>query len=228
MKNIVPIAKSGEGKSPSQIVKTANSLKARILSNKEFDKRLVLTDTWKNEMDVYPALNTFLAYEKTGKKLGSCIEYTEPISGTRYVFDVPENAKGEKNIALAINHGFDNGTPIFSLEEEGKNTVYVDVKDMSKIKILENFPSEKDAEFALFVPDDEFGIPLGNAIHGFSNSEYKNLRALARTDVYANFVIREYGDPTDFDGYLNMRIIIEATPSVLEKGLTAGALAETA
>ena len=46
---------NSKGLTQKEAISTANRMGSRILANKEFDGRLVLSDTWKSEKEVYPA-----------------------------------------------------------------------------------------------------------------------------------------------------------------------------
>jgi len=135
MSNVIKLAKHSikDGLTARQLVHFANQKRLRLLSNKEFDKRLVGADTWRREQEVYPArTGTLVVYEQKDKKLSTTItmdclkEYLMGLERKqKYIFDVPKEAQNQKNICLAINHGFDEkGNPIFELKKEG-NIVFV-------------------------------------------------------------------------------------------------------
>ena len=59
---------NSNGLTQKEAIATANRMGARILSNKEFDQRLVLSDTYKSEKEVYPAwTGTSVAFKGEGK-----------------------------------------------------------------------------------------------------------------------------------------------------------------
>ena len=104
--NIVKIAQydNNKGLTAKQAVDTANQKKIILLTNKDFDKRL-MDGTYKSEKEVYPAwTGTQVAYTKKNEKVDKFIEYTDSETKIRYVFEAGD-AKGEKNVILAINHG---------------------------------------------------------------------------------------------------------------------------
>ncbi|MFH1306960.1 MAG: hypothetical protein ABIH83_04900 [Candidatus Micrarchaeota archaeon] len=197
MSKIIRLSNYGiKGLTVLDAVRLANKKKVRILNNKEFDNRLVLTDEWEKEKKIYPAwTGTFIAYEKKDKKLNSTIERTVLKSNQKYIFEVPPDAQNQKNIILAIDHGFDEkGNPIFELKDDGKNILVV-VNDLSKIKIIENFPTT----LGPYSHESQFGIPVGNSIHqnkkqhNYNSCSNDNLRHLTRSNgAQVGFIARSY------------------------------------
>jgi len=172
--NVTKIAQydGNKGLTQRQAVETANQRKLNLLTNKQFDERLVLTDTWKKEKEVYPAWSgTLGAYESPRKKLANIIQYTDPETKVTYTFEVPQKMQGAKDIALAVNHMVDaQGRPLITYENKGENDVIVKIADQSKIKVVEDFP-RSDGWYAT---DPEFGIPTGSKISS-SNSDARYL-----------------------------------------------------
>jgi hypothetical protein len=132
-----------------------------IMSNKQFEKKFVLSDSRDSYQKAYPdaiKTGTYIAYAEGGKAPGSAIRYTDKQSGITYTFDVPVEYWHEKNVILVVEHGFlQNGEPIYSLQNDGKKSMLVVVSDQGKIDCLQNFP----AKYGWFFPDDKHGIPLG-------------------------------------------------------------------
>ncbi len=94
---------------------------------------------------------TMVGYDLPDKRLGTSIEYTDPNTNIRYVFPVPKDHVGEKNIALVAEH------PDFTLETDGMSRI-VQAKDTC---IVTEFPVDKD----MHVLDPRFSIPRGQRIH---------------------------------------------------------------
>ena len=131
---------NSKGLTQKEAISTANRMGSRILANKEFDGRLVLSDTWKSEKEVYPAwTGTLVAFREKGAKLGDVVKYTD--SGTTYIFEVPKEYQNEKNAILVVNHGFlADGNALILPNEKGREITY-DITDKSQIALLQNFPS---------------------------------------------------------------------------------------
>ena len=187
--NMVKIAQydNNKGLTAKQAVDTANQKKLILLSNKDFDQRLVKTDTWKSEKEVYPAwTGTQVAYTKKNEKVDKFIEYTDSETKIRYVFEAGD-AKGEKNVILAINHGFtQDGKPLITYNKDGDNTVLVQIAKEAKVDIFPNFPTTND----WYLTDSKFGIPVVESA-GSSNDDAP--RYLYRLDKgYVGLLARGY------------------------------------
>jgi hypothetical protein len=143
----------------------ANRSGARMLNNDEFDNRLVRTDIWREKCETFllPAnTGTLFAHAQKGGKLGATVEHSD------WVLRVPDEARGERNVILAVNHGFtQDGTPIIQLHNEGRFTV-VEIADPKAIRIIGRFP-EADGHY---IPDKEFGIPVGPTVLQSSDARY--------------------------------------------------------
>ena len=74
---------NSKGLTQREAISTANRMGSRILANKEFDGRLVLSDTRKSEKEVYPAwTGTLVAFREKGAKLGDVVKYTDSHTST--------------------------------------------------------------------------------------------------------------------------------------------------
>ncbi len=172
-----------------QAINTANDKRITLMPNRSssedvtegFDGRLVQTNTWKGEKEIYPACTgTMVFYGKKDAPLPKTIETEE-----KWVFDTGEVA-GAKNIVMAINHGFkQDGTPLIKLHEEGIRTV-IEVTDPKAIKVLENFPVES----GFYLPDNEFGIPIGEKVSDSNPNQY--FIYLKEYDRYYSLEANEY------------------------------------
>ena len=84
-----------------------DSIKGQLMSNKKFDTRLVLSDTWISEKEVYPAwTGTLVAYKFPDEKFGDVVKYTIEDMGITYLLEIPKEYQNEKNAILVVNHGF--------------------------------------------------------------------------------------------------------------------------
>ena len=132
MATVITLAQydNSKGLTQKEAISTANRMNARILTNKEFDGRLVLSDTWKSEKEVYPAwTGTLVAFKEKDAKLGDVVKYTN--SGITYIFEVPKEYQNEKNAILVVNHGFcADGNALIIPNEKGSTITY-DISDKS-------------------------------------------------------------------------------------------------
>ncbi|MCX6770659.1 MAG: hypothetical protein NTX79_01250 [Candidatus Micrarchaeota archaeon] len=180
---------NSKGLTQKEAISTANRMNSRILSNKEFDGRLVLSDTWKSEKEVYPAwTGTLVAFKGKNEKLGDVVKYTDSKTNTTYLFEVPKEYQKERNAILVVNHGFlASGDALIVPNEKGSIVTY-DISDKSQVALLLNFPSSD----GWYSADNKFGIPLGNGISS-SNTDARYLYKvqnyvglLARGDYFGN------------------------------------------
>ncbi len=140
-------------------IEFGSSIKGKLLSNKEFDSRLVLSDAWRSEKHVYPVwTGTLVAFKENGAKLGDVIRYND--SGNTYFFEVPKEYQNERNAALAVDHGFlADGRPLI-IPTMKKTEITYNIADPSQIELLQRFPSGN----GWYNADNKFGIPLGEEI----------------------------------------------------------------
>jgi hypothetical protein len=137
----------------------------RLLSNQELDQRLVDSDVWKKEKEMYPAWSgTFIAYERPGVAFGKTVSFRD------LVVAVPKQFQGKVNCALVCNH------PDFTLKDN-KIT-------LGKTARCLPFPVGD----GWYLPDKDFGIPCLEK----SNSLNSAARYLWRyTSLsYAGLVVR--------------------------------------
>ncbi len=90
---------------------------------------------------------TMVGYDEPGKPLGESIGFTDERTGIRYVFPVPKDHVGEKNIALVAEH------PDFTLEAD-KNDRIVHAAEVGIVP----FPDYE----GYFPADPRYGIPTGD------------------------------------------------------------------
>jgi len=175
---------NSKGMTAKQTIDTANRRMLTLLSNKEFDQRLVKTDIWKGEKWIYPIwTGTLVAFTKKNEKVDKFIEYIDPVTYIRYVFEAGD-AKGEKNVVLAINHGFTlDGKPTFTYNQDGKDTVLVQIAKEAKVDIIPNFPTIKMFASNWFLTENKFGIPVGRRVSSnISLRKIQDIHHLVRND----------------------------------------------
>ena len=160
---------NSKGLTQKEAISTANRMNSRILTNKEFDGRLVLSDTWKSEKEIYPAwTGTLVAFKGKDEKLGDVVKYTDSKTNTAYLFEVPKEYQKERNAILVVNHGFLASGDALIVPNENGCTVTYDISDKSQIALLQNFPSSDGWHST----DNKFGIPLGNEISGNTDARH--------------------------------------------------------
>ena len=139
------------------------SIKLALLTNNEIDERMTDSETrvLERTAHIYPAwTGTLIAMGKKDEKLGKFIEHTNSVSEIRYVFETG-NAQGDKNVVLAINHGFtQDGKPLISYNEDGKNTILVLVAKEANVDIIPTLPIHGE----WYLTDNKFGIPIGEPV----------------------------------------------------------------
>jgi len=183
-----------------EVITTANRMGAHIITNKEFEQRLVRSDTWESEKEVYPAWTDFIAYKKPNKKLGKkikCHFVDDENKKIIHVVKIPKEFRKEKNVALVVHveagviipkerNFFDR---LFGKILNREKIVF-EINDKSKIALLQNFPSSN----GWHIVDKEFGIPLGNRgappdLDVIENPELMR-GYLLRRDEYCGLMIR--------------------------------------
>ncbi|MBI4360797.1 hypothetical protein HY572_03420 [Candidatus Micrarchaeota archaeon] len=148
-------------------VNLANKRGVVLASNKELDRRLVLTREWEDEQYIYPAWSgTLVVTAPFGVSFGDAVNKANELSrkedsGITYAFKVPEKYLGAVNAALVVEHGFDaRGEPVFEFRNEGRNGRLVHVHDERRIHLVKNVPHER----GWYVPDPWFGLPVGKLV----------------------------------------------------------------
>lgn len=201
-----------QGLTQKEAISMANKRRLRLLSNREFDRMLVLVDTGKSNKIVHPPAwtGTMTAYVESGKSFkeanrkddGKYVVWADPETGITYRFPVREDFRNAKNSILAINHGFDeNGKPTFEIHEDGKDNISIHVPDEGKVHLIQGFPAE-DRKFirgclnkdgkplmkvsGLRLTDKNFLIPVGSKV----DPHNPDARGLWRTDKRVGLLAR--------------------------------------
>jgi hypothetical protein len=122
---------------------------------------------------------TMTAYVEPGKKLGKRVEAADQVSETRWIFSVPEEHIGKKNVILVAEH------PDYVLEVEGINRVV----HAKVVDIIENFP----ARDGYYLGDPKHDIPTGKPIKRPWEGDFEGReRFLHRIDKRAGPVLRDF------------------------------------
>ncbi len=108
------------------------------LSSVEWDTKYAYIPCW---------TGTMAAYEAPGKALGETIEKADPKSGINWIFPVPEEYRGEKDIVLVSEH------PDYSIERKGNDRIV----RTTAVDAVKNFPEHSGG---MFKADPKHHIPI--------------------------------------------------------------------
>ncbi len=175
--NLGVLVKRSDGVQMEEALTKADAVGAVIASSKRLSKALVGSDEWQGIREVFACwTGTMTGYDKPDQKLGKVIEYTDSETGIRYVFPVPEDHQGKKNVVLVAEH------PDFTLETDG-NTRIVQAKEVG---VVPDFPvvSEK-----WYLGDAKYDIPTGKIV----DSSIETARRLWRIEKRVGLVARDDG-----------------------------------
>lgn len=193
--NLAVFITRANGVPMEEAIQRADEAGLVIASNKRLSKALVGSEEWKQIEEVFACWDgTFTGYEKPDQKLGKIIEYTNSETGIRYVFPVPEEHQGKKNIVLVAEH------PDFTLVKDGQNRIVQAVT----VDAVEKFPTSNEG---WFLGDPKYDIPQGNKVHG-SNQD---ARYLWRIEKRVGLVARGYDG--SWSGYNRRSVGLDDWPS---------------
>jgi len=186
--NLAVLVKRSDGVPMEEALTKADAAGAVIASSKRLSKALVGSDEWQGIREVFACWSgTMTAYDTPNQKLGKTIEYTDSESGIRYIFPVPEEHVGKKNVVLVAEH------PNFTLETDGKTRI-VQAKEVG---IVSEFPvaSEK-----WYLGDAKYDIPTGKIVDASDEAA----RYLWRIDKRVGLLVRSGDDwVDDFRRFVN-------------------------
>ena len=120
---------------------------------------------------------TMAAYEKPGRKVGRMIEYRDTGTGIRYVFPVPEEHQGKKNIILIAEH------PNFRILKEKKERIV----QASEVGVVERFPASREG---WHLGDPKYDLPQGN----IADCRMQEARYFWRIEIRVGLVARDDGN----------------------------------
>jgi hypothetical protein len=125
---------------------------------------------------------TLVGYEKPDQELGEVIEFIDDLIDTRYIFPVPQEYVGSKNIALVVEH------PHFQLVKDGKDRIVQadDVNIISRFPVEYHWEGYSDSRYCLPVfrgsGDDIWSQRLDTAVVLAARDDYSNIRAVYLND----------------------------------------------
>ncbi|MCI0504394.1 hypothetical protein L0Y65_06860 [Candidatus Micrarchaeota archaeon] len=129
--NLAILVKRFNGVPMEEALAKADEAGVVIASNKRLSQELVGSDEWRGIREVFACWSgTMTGYEKPDQKLGKSIAYTDSETGVRYIFPVPQEHQGKKNVVLITEH------PNFTLETDGKTRI-VQAKEVG---VVSEFP----------------------------------------------------------------------------------------
>ena len=179
--NLAVFIKSSNGVPMEETLRRVDDAGLVIASNKRLSKALVGSEECKSINEVFSCwTGTMTAYDKPDQKLGKTIEYTDSETGIRYIFPVPEEHLGKKNVILVVEH------PNFTLETDGKTRIV----RANEVDIVTEFPVASDN---WYLGDPKYGIPQGNKV----DSSNESARFLWRIDKRVGLVARDYNSNWD-------------------------------
>ncbi len=165
----VKIAQYGDNKG-LDLLQTMDALdkrNMRPLDIFESDQRLVHSDLWKSEKEMYPCrVGPFVAYQKCGEPLGKSIE----LEGWNVI--VPKKFQEEENIALV--------------------SPYADLKRKGKVILSGSFSAiQLPPNDGWYETEKKFGLPIGK------KKDYADSRRYLwrwQDNPYVGLLSRDYGD----------------------------------
>ncbi|MFA5050203.1 MAG: hypothetical protein WC501_04310 [Candidatus Micrarchaeia archaeon] len=145
--NLAILIKRSNGVPFEEGLRRANEENRVIASNARLSKALVGSDEWQKLRAVFVCWSgTMTAYVEADTKLPEKVEYTDPTTGHRWVFSVPEQHRGKKNAILVAEH------PDYTLEIDGTNRVV----HATSVDLVKNFPKSD----GWYMGDPKHDIPV--------------------------------------------------------------------
>jgi hypothetical protein len=202
--NLAVLVKSASGVPMEEALRRADDAGLVIASNKRLSQALVGSDEWQSLGEAFACWSgTMVAYEKPGTALGKVIAYSDWKTNTRYVFPVPEEHQGKKNVILVGEH------PDFSLVRDGDALIV----QANAVRIVEKFSRDI---IGWYPGDPVCDIPLETPV-GMVNI---NDRYIRRTSRMVGLISRDYRKQTLGD--YQREISFDNEPSFLQGVVVEG------
>lgn len=171
--NLAVFAKNKDGLAMEDALAKADEKGLVIASSKRLSQALEKRHEWESIGDVFSCwTGTMAAHDKPDQKLGKEIEYIDPKTGIRYIFPVPEQCQGQKNIVLVTEH------PDFTIEKDGETRII----QAKEIGFVDRFPIDRE----WYPGDGKYDIPRGDK----SRFEDINARYLWRIEKSIGLIVR--------------------------------------
>ncbi|MFN7991324.1 MAG: hypothetical protein U0R44_04165 [Candidatus Micrarchaeia archaeon] len=190
--NLAVFISESDGVPMEEALRRADESNLTIASNRRLSRvldRRTYEITSEEGISIYASFpcwtGTMAGYTAPGKKLGRAIESSDPGSGVRYVFPVPDYLRNERDVVLVAEH------PDFHIEADGRNRVVI----TENPGWVEDFPEEK----GWYKADLRHGIPFGNPIREDYAQAYLN-----REESSVSLVWRAYDGDLGGDNRLDV------------------------
>ena len=192
-----------------EAIRRADEAGLVIASSKRLSQALVGSGEWNGIAEAFPCWSgTMAAYGKPDQALGKTIEFSE--GGIRYIFPVPENHQGKRNVILVAEH------PEFTLVKDQNDWIV----QATSVAAVEHFPASKKN---WYLGDPEHDIPHGQAL-AIERRQPRSARLLFRSDRYVGLVARVAKDNENrfvyIRRYVNMSfglgVAVEAASEAIE------------
>jgi hypothetical protein len=150
---LVVFIKGYQGVPMEEALRRADDAGVVVASNKRISQALIGSEEWRGIREVFVCWSgTMAAYDEPDRKLGKAIVYTEFETDIRYIFLVPQEHQGKKNVLLVAEH------PKFSLVHDGNDRIV----QATEVGAVERFPTSE----GWFLGDPKYDIPTGNRVDG--------------------------------------------------------------
>jgi hypothetical protein len=187
--NLSVLVKGLPGVPMDEALAKACEADATLAPNSRFSRALARSEEWQSIRERIACwTGTMVAYEKPGVKIGRDIDYTDPITRTRYVFEVPGNYRGMADVALVAEH------PCVELGQDGKDLIVI----ATSIGIVERFPASE----GWYLGDPKYDIPSGVG----TDIKNPNARRLCRGEKRVGLAVRIYDSLTQ-DGNFDFTVL---------------------
>lgn len=179
--NLVVFLKHKEGVPMTEALRQVHDVGTFMPSNKRLSQAFVGSDEWQGIVDAFGCWSgTMTAYERPDQKLGNTIEYMDPDTRTAYVFRVPDEHVGRRNVLLVAEHGD------YTLNADGD----VWIVEAQKCGVVPNFPGSSGT---WHLGDRNHDVPSGKEVDGSDEAT----RLLWRTGKRVGLLVRGFHIDTE-------------------------------
>ncbi len=176
---LVVLLRRSEGVPMDEALRIAEEKGCALASSKALSGVLIGSGAWKGVREAFGCWSgTLIGYDRAGKELGERIVYTDPKTYLRYVFPVPEEHRGKRDVALVAEH------PDFVLVKDGNERVV----QAKRVDWVAAFPS-RYGNSGWHVCDSRHDIPRGQEVA----ASHENARFLTREHAHVGLVPRISG-----------------------------------
>jgi len=156
-----------------EALRTADEAGRVMASNKRLNGAIAEKGEFRKITDAFACWSgTMVGYDKHDQKLGKTIEYVDEQTGILYVFPVPEEHQGKKNVVLVAEH------PNFTLKADGKTRIV----QANEVGLVIEFPRDPIHNLC----DPKYDIATGK----YAEPRNKAARFFFRGDTHVGLVAR--------------------------------------